>query len=142
MVLFSNGSVGGFTVLNTTASYPELVSGLVLVNASGQFDKPEIQKTEALEENLIQKMIFNPIRDWVRKVAIGFAYWQAKQPARIRSVLNNVSIPPCNHLILFLSYECVQLIHLIRYQVKSRSFACFIPFYRYILIKQMWTITL
>ena len=99
--LFSNKSVGGFTVLNTAASYPDLVSGLVLVNASGQFDKPEIEKTEVPEENLIQKTIFNPIRDWFRKVAIGFAYWQAKQPARIRSVLNNVSIPRYNHLILF-----------------------------------------
>jgi pimeloyl-ACP methyl ester carboxylesterase len=80
-------------VLNAAASYPELVSGLVLLNASGQFDKPEAEKMKALEESPIQKLIFNPIRDWFRKIAIGFAYWQAKQPARIRSVLNNASTP-------------------------------------------------
>lgn len=94
-VLVGN-SVGGFTVLNTAASYPELVSGVALLNASGQFDSPESQKKEVLEETAMQRLIWIPLRNWIRKLAINFSFWQAKQPARIRSVLNNVYVDKTN----------------------------------------------
>ncbi|MCO5589136.1 hypothetical protein L7F22_043102 [Adiantum nelumboides] len=93
-VLVGN-SVGGFTVLNTAASYPELVSGVALLNASGQFENSESKK-EIIEETPVRRLIWNPLREWARKLAITFAFWQAKQPARIRSVLNNVYIDKTN----------------------------------------------
>ncbi|KAI5067039.1 hypothetical protein GOP47_0017567 [Adiantum capillus-veneris] len=93
-VLVGN-SVGGFTVLNTAANYPELVSGVALLNASGQFENSESKK-EVIEETPVRRLIWNPLRDWARKLAISFAFWQAKQPARIRSVLNNVYIDKTN----------------------------------------------
>ncbi|CAM6111154.1 unnamed protein product [Calypogeia fissa] len=86
-VLVGN-SVGGFTVLYTAASNPELVSGLALLNASGQFDSPEGQKP-VIEETAVQRL-FAPIKTYAKKWAIAFAFWQARQPARIKSVLQNV----------------------------------------------------
>jgi pimeloyl-ACP methyl ester carboxylesterase len=95
-------SVGGFTVLTTAAGYPDLVSGLVLLNSSGQFDMPSSpekakigegssqQEVIKTEESLLNRLMFKPIKDFVHKYAILFAFWQAKQPARIKSVLQNV----------------------------------------------------
>lgn len=94
-------SVGGFTVLSTAAAYPDLVSGLVLLNASGQFESseeklgdetPEKDVVE-MEESILSRLFISPIKDTVQKYSILFAFWQAKQPARIESVLRNVSEP-------------------------------------------------
>lgn len=93
--------MGGFTVLNTAAAYPNLVSGLVLLNASGQFESSdsdqklggETTQKDVIEaeETFVNRLLINPIKDTVRKYTILFAFWQAKQPARIKSVLQNVS---------------------------------------------------
>jgi pimeloyl-ACP methyl ester carboxylesterase len=88
------GSVGGFTVLQTAASNRELVSGLALLNASGQFDAPPEQKKAEVEETPVQRL-FGPIKEFGKKWAIAFAFWQARQPARIKSVLQNVSYRAC-----------------------------------------------
>ena len=94
-------SIGGYTVLSAAAAYPDLVSGLVLLNASGQFESsnqklgeetPEKDVVE-LEESLLSRLFITPIKNTVQKYSILFAFWQAKQPARIESVLRNVSSP-------------------------------------------------
>ena len=96
-------SVGGFTVLNTAATNPDLVSGLVLLNASGQFESsapeeklgdetPEKDVVE-MEESILSRLFIFPIKNTVQRLTILFAFWQAKQPARIESVLRNVSEP-------------------------------------------------
>lgn len=96
-------SVGGFTVLSTAAAYPDLVSGLVLLNASGQFESsssegklgdetPEKDVVE-MEESIVKRLLISPIKNLVQKYTILLAFWQAKQPARIKSVLQNVSAP-------------------------------------------------
>lgn len=103
-------SVGGFTVLSTAAAYPDLVSGLVLLNASGQFESsdpaqklgdetPEKDVVE-VQESLLRRLLITPIKDTVQKISIRFAFWQAKQPARIKSVLQNVSAPLSALLVL------------------------------------------
>jgi pimeloyl-ACP methyl ester carboxylesterase len=94
-------SIGGYTVLSVAAAYPDQVSGLVLMNAAGQFESsdqklgeetPEKDVVE-MEESLLKRLFFTPIKDTVQKYTILFAFWQAKQPARIESVLRNVSPP-------------------------------------------------
>ncbi|KAH7404391.1 hypothetical protein KP509_15G022900 [Ceratopteris richardii] len=65
--LLVGNSVGGFTVLNATTSYPKIVSRVILLNSSDQFES-----------------------------SINFAFWQAKQPAHIRPILNNVYIDKTN----------------------------------------------
>lgn len=91
-------SVGGYTVLSAAAAYPDLVSGLVLLNASGQFESsdqklgeetPEKDVVET-QESVLNRLLITPIKDTVQKYSILFAFWQAKQPARIESVLRNV----------------------------------------------------
>lgn len=87
--------------MNAAAAYSNLVSGLVLLNASGQFESPdpdqklgsETTQKDVIEaeETFINRLVINPIKDTVRKYTILFAFWQAKQPARIKSVLRNVS---------------------------------------------------
>lgn len=94
-------SVGGYTVLSTAAANPDLVSGLVLLNASGQFESsspneklgdetPEKEVVE-MEESVLSRIFISPIKNTVQKFTIFFAFWQAKQPKRIESVLRNVS---------------------------------------------------
>lgn len=96
--VLAGNSVGGFTVLSTAAAYPDLVSGLVLLNASGQFESseeklgdetPEKDVVE-MEESILSRLFISPIKDTVQKYSILFAFWQAKQPARVESVLRNV----------------------------------------------------
>jgi len=98
--VLAGNSVGGFTVLSTAAEYPDLVSGLVLLNASGQFESSspeaklgdETPEKEVIEtqESTVQRLLISPIKNVVQKYAILFAFWQAKQPARVKSVLLNV----------------------------------------------------
>ncbi|KAG0581452.1 hypothetical protein KC19_4G253000 [Ceratodon purpureus] len=96
--VLAGNSVGGYTILNAAAANPDLVSGLVLLNASGQFESsdqklgeetPEKDVVE-MEESLLKRIFITPIKDTVQKYSILFAFWQAKQPARIESVLRNV----------------------------------------------------
>lgn len=89
----------------TAAANPDLVSGIALLNASGQFESrasPDEQQKLGeettqkdfieMEESILNRLIFNPIKNTAKKYAILFAFWQAKQPARIKSVLQNVSL--------------------------------------------------
>ncbi|EFJ09237.1 hypothetical protein SELMODRAFT_160384 [Selaginella moellendorffii] len=90
-VVLVGNSIGGFTVLHTASVYPELVSGVVLLNSSGQFES-ELKEKKAkpvVEETALRRLI-NPIQEWGRRWLVFLTFWQAKQPSRIRSVLQNV----------------------------------------------------
>lgn len=68
---------------------PELVKGVVLLNSAGQFgDGNKTRKTS--EETPLQKFFLKPLKEVFQRVVLGFLFWQAKQPARIVSVLKSV----------------------------------------------------
>ena len=69
---------------------PELVNGVVLLNSAGQFGNGK-SETEKSEEPSLQNFILKPLKEIFQRVVLGFLFWQAKQPARIESVLKSVS---------------------------------------------------
>lgn len=75
----------------TAEGLPEQVAGVVLLNSAGQFGNANAQKNES-EESVLQKLILTPLKTFFQRVVLGFLFWQAKQPARIQSVLKSVSI--------------------------------------------------
>eukprot|EP00271_Cylindrocystis_brebissonii_P004039 TRINITY_DN153_c0_g1_i3.p1 TRINITY_DN153_c0_g1~~TRINITY_DN153_c0_g1_i3.p1 ORF type:complete len:434 (+),score=47.48 TRINITY_DN153_c0_g1_i3:163-1464(+) len=101
-VLVGN-SVGGYAVLNTAVAFPELVTGLVLVNAAGSFDQPSepgvavaplAADTPALgprggARELLKRLV-DPLKRAAQRVVLQLTFLQAKQPARIRQVLRSV----------------------------------------------------
>ncbi|KAL2649648.1 hypothetical protein R1flu_017776 [Riccia fluitans] len=91
-VLVGN-SIGGLTVLLTAATRPDVASGLALLNPSGQFEmsdySQDAKQMEAVEETAIGRLILK-IKTSFRRGAIALTFWQAKQPARVKSVLQSV----------------------------------------------------
>lgn len=65
------------------------VKGVVLLNSAGQFGDASNAQPEA-KENALQKNVLKPLKEVFQRVALGFLFWQAKQPARIESVLKSV----------------------------------------------------
>ena len=88
MVIFF--SLGGFTALVAAAGLPEQVVGVALLNSAGQFGNVNSKSNES-EETLLQKLIVKPLKEIFQRIVLGFLFWQAKQPARIESVLKSVS---------------------------------------------------
>ena len=88
MVIFF--SLGGFTALVAAAGLPEQVVGVALVNSAGQFGNANSKSNES-EETHLQKAIVKPLKKIFQHIVLGFLFWQAKQPARIESVLKSVS---------------------------------------------------
>ena len=88
MVIFF--SLGGFTALVAAARLPEQVVGVALLNSAGQFGNAN-SKSNEFEETLLQKAIVKPLKEIFQRIVLGFLFWQAKQPARIESVLKSVS---------------------------------------------------
>ncbi|KAL8091397.1 pheophytinase, chloroplastic isoform X2 [Apium graveolens] len=82
-------SLGGFTALLTAEALPEQVIGVALLNSAGQFGSP-VDETIEPEESAFQTTILKPVKDIFQRVLLGFLFWQAKQPARIVSVLKSV----------------------------------------------------
>ncbi|KAL6993559.1 hypothetical protein U1Q18_011673 [Sarracenia purpurea var. burkii] len=93
-VLVGN-SLGGFTALVTASEFPEQVVGVALLNSAGQFGNANA-KTNESEDTVLQKVILKPLKTIFQRVVLGFLFWQAKQPARIESVLKNVYIDTSN----------------------------------------------
>lgn len=84
-------SLGGFTALVAAASLQDQVKGVVLLNSAGQFgDASSASMTNEPEESALQKFILKPIKEAFQRVVLGFLFWQAKQPARVESVLKSV----------------------------------------------------
>ena len=88
-------SLGGFTALVTASGLPEQVVGVALLNSAGQFGNAKAETPES-EETVLQKFILNPLKTVFQRVVLGFLFWQAKQPARIKSVLKSVYINASN----------------------------------------------
>ena len=88
MVIFF--SLGGFTALVAAAGLPERVVGVALLNSAGQFGNANSKSNES-EETLLQKLIVKPLKEIFQRILLGVLFWQAKQPARIESVLKSVS---------------------------------------------------
>ncbi|KAG9452704.1 hypothetical protein H6P81_005608 [Aristolochia fimbriata] len=94
-VLVGN-SLGGFTALVTAAELPELVCGLVLLNSAGQFSNPSGMVDQGVEDTALQKFLLRPLKEIFQRAALGFLFWQSKQPSRIESVLKSVYINTSN----------------------------------------------
>ncbi|XP_057787336.1 pheophytinase, chloroplastic isoform X3 [Salvia miltiorrhiza] len=88
-------SLGGFTALVAAASLQDQVKGVVLLNSAGQFGDASSPATET-EENAVQKFVLKPLKDVFQRVVLGFLFWQAKQPARVESVLKSVYVNSTN----------------------------------------------
>lgn len=73
-----------------SASLQDQVKGIVLLNSAGQFGDASVA-TPVSEENVLQKHVLKPLKEIFQRVVLGFLFWQAKQPARIESVLKSVS---------------------------------------------------
>ena len=71
------------------AGLPAQVVGVALLNSAGQFGNAN-SKTEETEETLLQKSIIKPLKEIFQRIVLGFLFWQAKQPARVKSVLKSV----------------------------------------------------
>lgn len=82
-------SLGGFTALVTASGLPEQVVGVALLNSAGQFENANAKTTEP-EETVLQRVILKPLKTIFQRIVLGFLFWQAKQPARIESVLKSV----------------------------------------------------
>ncbi|KAG2408738.1 hypothetical protein LR48_Vigan01g183900 [Vigna angularis] len=93
-VLVGN-SLGGFTALVAAIGLPELVNGVALLNSAGQFGD-EKRESKTSEETALQKFVLKPLKEVFQRVVLGFLFWQAKQPARIVSVLKSVYINSSN----------------------------------------------
>ncbi|GFQ07540.1 pheophytinase chloroplastic [Phtheirospermum japonicum] len=95
-VLVGN-SLGGFTALVAAALLQDQVKGVVLLNCAGQFGDAFASTTQAeSEENVLQKLVLKPLKETFQRLFLGFLFWQAKQPARIESVLKSVYINAAN----------------------------------------------
>lgn len=69
---------------------PEQVVGIALLNSAGQFGSPEDDAMTETEESPLQKFFIKPLKEVFQRVVLGFLFWQAKQPARVESVLKSV----------------------------------------------------
>lgn len=88
-------SLGGYVSFATAARHPDLVRGVVGLNAAGFFEDPEQQQKEA-QKNAWLKAVQTYFASMVRKGAMFFAFYRAKQPARIRQVLETVYLTKDN----------------------------------------------
>ncbi|KAA8531895.1 hypothetical protein F0562_006388 [Nyssa sinensis] len=88
-------SLGGFTALVSAAGLPEQVVGVALLNSAGQFGDANREPSKS-EETVLQKFFLKPLKEIFQRVVLGFLFWQAKQPARIESVLKSVYINTSN----------------------------------------------
>lgn len=70
---------------------PELVRGVVLLNSAGQFGDASTTTSEP-EETGLKKYILDPLKVFFQRIVLGFLFWQAKQPARVESVLKSVRL--------------------------------------------------
>ncbi|CAN1225534.1 Pheophytinase, chloroplastic [Linum perenne] len=88
-------SLGGFTALISAVGLPEQVTGVVLLNSAGQFGNPNMETKES-EESVLQKYVLKPVKEVFQRIVLGFLFWQAKQPARVESVLKSVYVNKSN----------------------------------------------
>ncbi|XP_010262988.1 PREDICTED: pheophytinase, chloroplastic [Nelumbo nucifera] len=89
-------SLGGFTALVTAAELPEQVVGVALLNSAGQFGDASGRTSTKSENSILENFLLKPLKEVFQRIVLGFLFWQAKQPARIESVLKSVYINTSN----------------------------------------------
>lgn len=93
-VYIAGNSLGGYVSLATAAERPDLVKGVVLLNAAGRFEEEldgeaASRPTEGLAEEekpFIQRYLVTPITDFFKRIVISFSFIYTKQPLRIEQV--------------------------------------------------------
>ena len=75
--------------MTTAAELPEQVVGVALLNSAGQFGDVNRETTKS-EETTLQAYVLKPLKEIFQRIVLGLLFWQAKQPARIKSVLKSV----------------------------------------------------
>ncbi|KFM28036.1 Haloalkane dehalogenase [Auxenochlorella protothecoides] len=87
-------SMGGFNALNMAARTPDLVSGVVLMNAAGRFDAGSASVTPVATP--AQRSLWAGLQDtagtFLKRRAIYLSFLVARDPRRIRSVLKQVYV--------------------------------------------------
>ncbi|XP_026392968.1 pheophytinase, chloroplastic-like isoform X2 [Papaver somniferum] len=94
-VLVGN-SLGGFTALISAADLADQVVGVALLNSAGQFGGANAKTEQVTEESVLQKFLLKPLKEAFQRVVLGIVFWQAKQPARVKSVLKSVYVNSTN----------------------------------------------
>lgn len=105
IVLVGN-SLGGYNSLAAAATHPNLVKGVVLLNAAGRFesalengDEPAAPAADAAaaaaNESLLKKLMVDAGAA-LKRFVIGASFVVAKQPARVRQVLRQVYVSDRN----------------------------------------------
>ncbi|KAI3848859.1 hypothetical protein MKX03_034245 [Papaver bracteatum] len=94
-VLVGN-SLGGFTALISAADLADQVVGVALLNSAGQFGGASAKTEQVSEESVLQKFLLKPLKEAFQRVVLGIVFWQAKQPARVKSVLKSVYVNSSN----------------------------------------------
>eukprot|EP00798_Chlamydomonas_sp_ICE-L_P014777 gene14777-20827_t len=86
-VVLAGNSLGGYVSLATAASYPEQISAVALLNGAGPFDNPDrkIPDPDNWKDQLGVKVNLA-----VKRFTCWFGFIQAKQPGRIKQVLELV----------------------------------------------------
>jgi pimeloyl-ACP methyl ester carboxylesterase len=106
-VLVGN-SLGGYNSLSTAASHPELVKGVVLLNAAGRFEDPAEAgqgdeeaapaadaAAAASQVSLLQR-ITTQVSTAIKRAVVSASFIFTKQPARVKQVLGQVYVDKTN----------------------------------------------
>jgi pimeloyl-ACP methyl ester carboxylesterase len=97
-VVLCGNSLGGYNVTATAANNPELVRGLVLLNAAGRFEESPSEEAEAAAAADTSPLasILESVTTAIKRAAVLGAFIYTKQPARIKQVLSQVYVDPTN----------------------------------------------
>lgn len=98
-VVVVGNSLGGYNALATAANSPDLVKGVVLLNAAGRFQTPAEAAAEAAEQaqqRSAWEQVVNTASTAVKRGVVLASFVFTKQPARIRQVLRQVYVSPDN----------------------------------------------
>ncbi|GFH07571.1 AB hydrolase-1 domain-containing protein [Haematococcus lacustris] len=89
-VVLAGNSLGGYASLAAAVARPDLVRGVAMLNGAGPFDEPG---RPALDPDQPEPLV-DRFKNWLagigKRVVLYFAFVRAKQPERIKEVLNMV----------------------------------------------------
>lgn len=98
-VVLVGNSLGGYNALETAARQPDLVRGVVLLNAAGRFDEDGAEEGAAVateEQQSLWSRVAEQVTASVKRSVVFASFIFTKQPARIRQVLNQVYESPAH----------------------------------------------
>lgn len=96
-VVLVGNSLGGYNSMAVAAQHPELVKGVVLLNAAGRFDEsatqapaqPAAEVASAASQSPLRRLI-RAASEMVKRSVVGATFYYTKQPTRVRQVLRQV----------------------------------------------------